>query len=179
MTRAWNSTVEDAIHAWIVAGSGLPAAKVVWALQRGPIPESPYISARCAVLRSPGIDWIDAEATGDPIPSDGARLRVRGPRVATLELQCFADPTDAAGAAAQSILNDVVASARLPSVREGLRAAGVGVSTSEPIQFAGVVTDKVGFEPRAITRVMLHLANEVSETGPNIETVQLVNQIIP
>jgi len=174
LTSAWNSSVENAIHAWVVAGSGLPADKVIWSLQTGPLLELPYITMRCAVVSTSGLDWIDLEFAANPTPENEVDYIVRGSRRALLELQCYADATDVTGMAAQSILGNVIASARLPSIRSALNTAKIGVSVAEPIQFLGQVADSVGFEPRAITRIPMHLVNEISETGTFIETVQIV-----
>jgi len=53
--------MEDAIHAWVVAGSGLPAASVRWAQQTDPRPAGAYISVRIRSLRPVGQDWVDVE----------------------------------------------------------------------------------------------------------------------
>lgn len=173
---AWTEDVENALHAWVVAGSQLPPERVVWAQQGGPVPESPWVSMRCSVLRTLGLDWVDYTPAATPVPGGEATAHVRGPRVATLELQCYGDAT-AAGVAPQAVLDRVVASARLPSVSATLRAAGVSVASSEPTQFLGQVADSARFEPRAVARVQLHLASEITEPATVIETVQTVNNL--
>lgn len=58
---AW-TTVEDAIHAWVAAGSGLAATSVVWEAQQGPRPAGPYISMRLGGVEAQGRDWVEVEA---------------------------------------------------------------------------------------------------------------------
>ncbi len=53
------STVEDAIWAWIVAGSGLAGDHVTWAQQTAPRPSGEFISMRLTVLSRSGRDWLD------------------------------------------------------------------------------------------------------------------------
>lgn len=60
LPATWNA-MEDAIHAWVVAGSGLPATSVRWAQQTDPRPAGPYISVRLRSLRGVGHDWVDVE----------------------------------------------------------------------------------------------------------------------
>lgn len=52
------STIEDAIHDWIAAGSGLANDHVIWADQGGPRPVGPYIAMRLSVMQR-GRDWLD------------------------------------------------------------------------------------------------------------------------
>ena len=55
---AW-STVEDAIHAWLVAGTGYAATQVIWAQQTAPRPTGAYVAMRLTSLPIDGIDWTD------------------------------------------------------------------------------------------------------------------------
>lgn len=55
---AWQ-TVEDAIQAWITAGSGLASDHVIWAQQTAPRPTGEFISMRMLVLERAGRDWLD------------------------------------------------------------------------------------------------------------------------
>lgn len=53
------STIEDALHAWIVSGSGLAASRVIWSGQSGPRPADPWISMRVSTIRRIGHDWLN------------------------------------------------------------------------------------------------------------------------
>lgn len=53
------STIEDAVQAWIVAGSGLASDHVVWSEQTAPRPQGEFISMRLTVLEQRGRDWFD------------------------------------------------------------------------------------------------------------------------
>ncbi|MBA3841180.1 MAG: hypothetical protein H0X39_00915 [Actinobacteria bacterium] len=62
---AWAS-VEDAIQAWITAGSGLASDHVVWAQQTAPRPVGEFISLRMTVFNRSGRDWRARE--DNPVP---------------------------------------------------------------------------------------------------------------
>lgn len=55
---AW-TTIEDAIHAWIVAGTGLAASAVIWEAQAAPRPTGAYVSMRLGGMEARGVDWLD------------------------------------------------------------------------------------------------------------------------
>lgn len=69
--------VEDAIHAWVVATSGLDENHVVWSYQGGVAPEYPFIQLTIATSRGVGHDWVkhrpvalafaDVTVTADPL----------------------------------------------------------------------------------------------------------------
>jgi hypothetical protein len=68
-----NTTIENAVHAWVMAGSGLAADKVIWAQQEGPRPSGTYVALRFMSVRQVGQDWADVEdnplVVGDTVES--------------------------------------------------------------------------------------------------------------
>jgi len=54
---SWLS-IENAIHAWVVAASGLSADSVIWSRQGGARPDTPFIEMSYGIKRE-GIDWVD------------------------------------------------------------------------------------------------------------------------
>lgn len=165
--------LEDAVHAWVVSGSGLTAARVLWAQQRAPQPGAAYISLRILGLRQVGHDWTDV--VDNPTPTAGAEIlhRARGVRELTLGLQCFAAAaTGTAGAVA--LLEAVRAAAALPTRRDALRAAGLGIlGFGSVTSIDGFVGGHGIFEPRATLDVRCHVASQVSEAGTFIEFVEV------
>jgi hypothetical protein len=160
--------VEDAVHAWVVAGSGLPASHVTWAAEAtggGPVPSGAYISMRLLGVTRVSDDWLISRSAGGEIVH-----HVRGTRHPTLELTCFAGERYGAGRA-QMVLERVLASIRLPSIAAGLRAGGVGVGVKGRVRVASVPRSTM-FDPRAIVEVGLHIGIDVSETGQSIESVE-------
>lgn len=53
------TTVENALRAWVVAGSGLDDDAVRWAEQNAPRAEGPFISMRLMSVSQVGQDWAD------------------------------------------------------------------------------------------------------------------------
>jgi hypothetical protein len=162
--------VENAIHAWIVAATGLPASSVLWGGQGAARPAGPWISISLLGLGQVGSDWIDAEWA--EVPDHGAEvdLKARGLREVVLSLQCFAG--DAHGVAScVALLERVRAKAPLPGAAELLRAGGVGLSTFGAVNALGGAVNAARFEPRATLEVRCYVASEVSETATYIETV--------
>lgn len=162
------TVVEDAIYAWVVAGSGLAAGQVIWAPEAtggGPAPSGTYISMR----------WLDINRVSDDwtIPRDvGGQIihHVRGTRHPTLELTCFAGARYGAGRAAQ-ILDRVLTAIRLPTVAAALRAGDVGIGKRGKIRVASGQRSSM-FDPRAIVEVGLHTTIDISEPGHSIERAE-------
>lgn len=169
---SWTA-VEDALQTWVSVGSGIPSARVVWSRTRPDRPTPPYIAMRVMSIRKVGQDWLTVHDNPDPDPGEEIVHTVRGRREITLALQCF----DAAGTgigSAESLLEAVMQSVRLPSVHAGLRAAGVGVAT-----FGNVIALDSGmigaqrFETRATLDVRLFVSSEVAEFTTFIERVEV------
>jgi hypothetical protein len=162
---AW-STIEDALHAWVRTASGLAADHVIWVDQGGPRPDGTYIAMRLASLRTIGDEWITTEDAPDPQPGAELLRKVRGHRVVTLGLQCFADATTAS-----KVLADVIAGIALHA--ESLDIAGIGIG---PIS-AMTRIDQGGagglLKSRAAVDVDLHLSSEVSDFVTFIERVHV------
>jgi len=163
--------VEDALHAWVVAGSGLPASKVVWSQQSVARASVPFVSLRIANLSRQGHDWL--EVVDAPSPEAGAEIvhRSRGPRQLTLSLQAFAGAATGS-LAAIAILEGIIAAANLPSRRDALNDAGVGVASFTPVLSLDGIVSTVLFEPRATIDVLCHVTSEVAEFGTYISTVE-------
>lgn len=171
---AW-TTVENALHAWVVAGSGLPSAKVLWAQQAAPVPAKPYLSLRALTVDATGRGWTEVVPAASPAPGAEISHRARGARVLTLSIQCIAADATQSGAAV-AILERLVAMARLPGQRALLEAAGAAVASIGVVQSVDALANGL-FEPRARTDARIHLTSEVSEVGTYISTVEVENQV--
>lgn len=168
--------LEDAIFAWVLAGSGLAASSISWALQNIRQPGTTHITMRMRAIREVGSDWLVVE--DNPTPSAGAEIlhKLRGVRRVTLTITCFAD--EAIGAAGpMSIVSDVIASAGLPSRGGALAAAGVGISSSSDVLAIEGVVGNTTLEPRATADVVFYATSELVETGTYIEHVVVTDEI--
>ncbi len=165
--------IENAIWAWIVAGSGLDEQNVIWA-GRGPSPSGMHIAMRLAVTDAPGHDWVDRAATDE----GDITYTVRGPRIATLTLQCIApiDGPESGETTCAGILDRALQVRMLPSVAADLDAGGVGVGRIGPIRAVPGIRSQL-FEPRAVVEITLHMTAEVSEIGAAIEHVEVEGDV--
>lgn len=172
---AWQQ-IEDAIHAWVVNGSGLAADRVVWAGQNQPERAVPFITIRVSSIRRRGNDWTNVEDAASPAPGAELQKVIRGPRIIGLTIQCFAaSPIGAAGALA--ILENVAIAVQRPVVSEVLDAARVGIGNISDVEALDGVIGSTLFEPRAIMTVSLHTVSELDAgTLTYIETVDVENQ---
>lgn len=169
------TTVENAVHAWVVSGSQFPSERVIWAAQSGPRPDGQIVVLRFADLVEVGRDWrlvVDA-----PSPSSGAEVlhQLQGHRVATLSLQVFGGwPLGANSNLA--VLARVLAATKLPSVLSALRAANVGILASgRPLAIDGSRGSIL--EPRAVAEVQLCLVAELAEAGTYVERAELTTEV--
>ncbi len=160
------SAFEDALHAWVVAGSGLAADHVIWG-DIGPIPTPPYISMNLKDWRRVSSDWLTFERTAGGDIIDHAR----GTRHPTLALTAFTSPVrfDALGSP-EALLVRVTGAYRLPSVKQRLKAGGVGIGTIGTVRSVPGMRG-VMFDPRAMLDIALHVNIDISSPGSVIETV--------
>lgn len=98
--------------------------------------------------------------------------KARGQRNVTLTMQCFAE--DATGTArAGAILDAVRAGAVLPTARDALRVAGVGLADFDAITPISAVVGTTQWEPRAVMTCRFFIASEKSELGTYIERAEV------
>lgn len=170
---AWTA-VENALHAWVVAATGLPADRVIWAQQAAPRPATPYVTLRVDNIRRIGQDWLRSYNNPTPTAGNEIILASQGQREAVVTLQCFG------GTATQStsplaLLHAAVAGANLQSRRDAFNTAGIGMAGFGPVQSIDGVLGSSVFEPRATVEARFFLAEEIQETTTFIEFVELEN----
>lgn len=174
MSIAWQ-TIEDALYAWVKAGTGLPAAQVIWEQPGAPRPTGQYVAMRIGPVTRVGQDWLDIDDAASPAAGAELEFFSRGQRVTTLSLQCFAGPATGIHGAVQT-LDTLVSKSILPTLHDALVTAGVGILNFTPVQSTDGIVGEV-FEPRALLTATLMLASEVSELGTYIETTELTNEV--
>jgi hypothetical protein len=178
MTMLSNSE-RDAIHDWVVATSGLSATSIVWADQRAPqAPAGLYIELRCSDPVPFGQDWDDIEQLVSPAPGAELKHRLRGTRVAVLEIACYPHGAKWRDAQPARRLNEIVSGRNLPLRAQALRAGGIGFGTIGKILDLNLERSTL-FEPRSVVEVNLHLTSEVTELGTYIERTEVQNGLTP
>lgn len=170
---AWTA-IKAALHAWVVAASGLPAGKVFFAFpgangKAAPRPQPPCIELHIDDTLGRGTDWKVTKDAADPQPGAELEVHFQGHRTARLELQCFYG--EGTGDAARVTLETVVSA--LPLHYYELDLAGAGIGTTERVQLVGANRGGI-LEPRAITGVQLHLGSDVVGYQSYVERMQVV-----
>lgn len=176
MSAAW-ATIENAVSAWVRAGSGLDSSHVIWERQNGRRPTSAFISLALLSVRPIGQDWLRSEDAEDP--EDGADIlyTAEGHREVTLQMQCFAGAATGA-TSPEAILEGVATAARLPTRRAALSAAGFGLAVPVgPIQSIPGVIGSSLLEPRAVLEVRGFVASDATELGTYIESAEVTDEV--
>jgi hypothetical protein len=163
---------EDAVHAFLVAGSGLAAANVLWSQQGQPRPATTWISALVLAAEPVGLDGVFATVNEAGPAGAEVTLTSRGTREVTLSLQCF-NGTATSSTSPTSVLSRIVAAARLPTPQGLLRSASVGLGGFGPVQTVGGLISTTRFEPRATLTARLFVESELTEAAGSIEHVDI------
>ncbi len=168
-------TIEEAIHDWIITGSGLTENQVIWSQQSSPRPVGQYISITIMSVASVGMDWNEVIDNPDPEEGEEIKILARGTREAALTLQCYGGSGIGANSP-RARLEGIVSSASLASRRDELGDAGVGILFKGPVQtLTGLVG--AGLESRAIVEFRLALASEISETATYVESAEVTTTV--
>lgn len=171
------STIEDAIHDWIVLGSQLAPERIIWGGERAPRPAAttqppatPWIELQFLSVRSPGLPWVEREEIpADPpeFPLPRLLMRRRNQAEARLQLTCFGPGRDS-----MRLLHDVVS-----THSEDLDLAGVGIGEVGEVTLLPGLRSGL-FEPRAVVEIQLHLSAELTQTYDDyIQHVQLTVEV--
>lgn len=174
MSANW-TTVENALRAWVKAGSSLDDGHVYWDDQTGPRPSdsatAPFITLHLGdVLPVGGLDELADITDADLNQNPGAEieLRVVGTRQFHLTVQAFT-PNIVNGSTARALLSKVQTALRLESVRDALATAGVTpFDVGQVLNITALVGTK--FEGRAALTVGFYALETVSERTTYIET---------
>lgn len=171
---AWTQ-IEEAIQAWIVAGSGLPSNHVLWSEEVGDRPSGTYISMMIDGVDQPARDYT--ETKNNPSPTAGAELvkTTTGARQAMLRLQCFAgvDATTKKpnrGAVAMQMLADVLSS--IEDNVDALDDAGVGIGDAGIVRRLSPTRSSL-LDPRATLDIEIHFGSKTTGTLGSIEHVEM------
>lgn len=171
-TTDWEA-VENAIRAWVVTGSGLPADKVIWANQDGDRPEDPFITIALSGLHGRGMDTVESSTDLNRPAGEEIRLNVKGLREMTASVQAFTDATTG-NSGARALLMKVQAALRLPSIRDALGALSLSPFDPGDVQVFPIVFP-TGFEGRGTLAVRFYVMQTVDEFTGYISSVELTN----
>lgn len=166
--------VENAIHAWVTAASGLAGNHVVWANQNSPRPTTPFITLSIDGPLQFGQDENSHEFDSDGDPGEEIIMRARGTREIVVRSQFFGGGVTG-DAGARALADAVRMRLELETYRAPLRAAGVFPFDGGSIRWIPAIVG-AGFEARATLESRFYLSDEVEELTTYIETVEITNE---
>ncbi len=172
MAANWDS-VEAAVWAWVVAGSGLSESTVIRADQDGPRPEPNFASIRLGRSMSPAgvVDQVSQEYDSGADPGEEITLTASGPREFEVEVEVFtasAVGSDSAFARASRVQTAL----GLPGVRDALHAAGLTPFDNGKVRVIPDVLD-TKWEGRALLVARFYVEESASETTGYIDATEI------
>lgn len=173
---SWN-TIERALQAWVVEGSGLAGDHVVWNDLKLAQPTKPYISLAFVGERGVGSDEVITRDAASPQAGAEIEHVVRGNRVALLSITVYVTSADAVGErAARAILDDVRTQRSVPDTADALGDAGIGVANIESTRAVGIGIDSADIEPRVVMTVACNIGSTLVRTGTYIQSAEITNE---
>lgn len=170
---AWDA-VENAVRAWVLAATGLGESAVYFADQSVPASElAPRIVVRVGDVLQVGTDALSHDYSAARPAGAEIEYTARGPRELVVSLQAFAPTTTGSGNTARSLLAACQAALGLPSVRDTLNAAGLGVLQEGNVQRIPGTSSNAP-EDRAVLDTRFCLGQTTTERTGYIATVELV-----
>jgi hypothetical protein len=163
---AWD-TIEPALATWVRTACALGEHNVAWSYELKPRPHVPFASLTLSDIRTIGHDWMITDDAPLPAPGEELRIRARGVRSASFEVQLV---PDGAVELMRRAAVDLVAS--VPLFVFTLDEAGIAIEDIGPVR---VLTGDRGsiLEPRAIVEFRIGLASELESRTTYIERVNI------
>lgn len=175
MSAPTQAQIENAIHAWVVAATGLNAAKIIWRNQNGPRPARPFVVLSLGGVREVATPWTRNVDTPFVAPAEAPpqgqeiTYTVRGVERLRVTFEAYTDVTTGAGSAVD-YLRLIRGKLALPSVRGPLWTAGVGVAAFGDVTVLDFLENQAQQLGRAQMDCGVYVATEFTETGTFIET---------
>ena len=168
---AWDA-IEDAVRAWVVATAGIDADSIYFADQDLPFSEvAPRISIRIGDGNRVGQAALQHDFDAGRPLGEEVEFKAQQMLEVVVDLQAFAPTTTGSGMTARRFLASVLAGLALPSVRDALNAAGLGVLEEGSIQRVPQVRS-AAHEDRAVASVRMLVKQEATERTGYIEEVE-------
>lgn len=170
------TAIENAIHAWISAATGLAVDRVLWRDQSMPSPPGSYVTLKLIALTAVGNDGLTHSFDPSADPGKEITLETEGRRRLALSVQAYSDALTGEGSAA-ALLAKAQDSLALPTTREALNAAKLGAFN------AGAITDlsalrETRFQSRAAMTVDFHTVTSATAQTTYVETVEVEREVL-
>ncbi len=165
------ATLERALFTLVDQSSGLGDAGIIFSDQDGPSPfPSRYVTIRVGDLLGIGVDASTWDFAADRNPGQEIVRSAVGMRKFVATFQAFT-PGTVGNATARTTLMKLQADLGLPSFREPLNAAGLGVLNQGDVRWVPKVNNTT-FEGRAVLEVLFCIPQSASDSTGYIETVR-------
>jgi|SRR5579859_2887251 len=169
-------TIEDAIQAWVKAGTGLDDAKVIWSRQEGEQPSQPFVSMYRANLDTDGIDFVSSFTDLTRPAGQEVEQRVQGNRQFMLSVNAYTAQEAIGNGSAFALMSKLKTSAALPSQIANLGDAGLSIFDFSQIRDLSAI-DNALWESRAQLDIHFYVAESVSEYSGYIDEVHTTGTI--
>jgi hypothetical protein len=165
------TTLENALHAWIVAATGLAADRVIWSHQGVPERPAPYVTLKILDLSSVGHDGLVQSYDGGAPAGQEITFTLEGRRHLTVSVQAFSDAATGA-TSAHAILSKARTALSLPGVHAALLAGGLAAFNEGGITDLSAIRE-TRWQSRAAMQVRFHCVDSAAEKTTWIETVEV------
>jgi hypothetical protein len=172
MAINWEA-VEAALFTWVQTASGLNANNVIWSDQDFEPPDDDYVTLRLGDLVRVGQDGLTHIFDAGQPNGEEIEFRTKGVREFVVSVNAFTNQTGG-GTGARALLDKIQAALALPSKRDALNAAGVGVLDEGRVQNLSQL-GAADFVGRATLEVRMMITQTASEKTGYIATAVLVD----
>lgn len=154
------------------ASSGLGDEGIFYSDQDGPSPQpSPYVTIFIGDLINIGVDGSTRDYAADRNPGAEIVRTTHGMRKLPVRFQAFT-PQVVGSATARNILAKLQADLALPTYRDPLNSAGLGVLNQGDVKWVPKINN-TQFEGRAVLEVLFCIPQSASDSTGWIETVNV------
>lgn len=164
--------IEKALHTWATFATGLPNGHVIWRNQNGPRPR-PFVTLKLADAAEVGQGYTIRTKDNTPAPGQNLTYSLRNQERWRLSFDALTDETVGNNTAA-NLLRNIKGVARLPYVRDLLRAASIGISSFGSIIVLDQIENRVQQLSRATLDCVFYTPTEFVEKGNTIEQASAI-----
>ncbi len=170
----WTS-IENALHAWVVASTGYASNRVLWRDQDANAKVADRITLH---ISGPIVLGTDERVSATDLLEPAGQeitLSVRGDREWSLQVECYTGATTTTSDA-KSILSKLQTVGQLPSKLALLDAQGISLFDLGSVQYAPEIRE-VAFQGRALVLMRLYSRDEASERTGYIAEIEITDTV--
>lgn len=169
------TTLENALHAWVVSATGYPANRVLWRDQNANAKVADHITLHLSGPIVLGTDELKSTTDLLQPPGQEVTLAVSGDREWSLQVECFTGQVTTSSDA-KSILSTLQTVGQLPSKLALLDAQGISLFDLGSVQYAPEIRE-VAFQGRALLLMRFYSRDVASEKTGYIAEVEITDTV--